>query len=72
MNSVATALDHLALGRTKHAADLLMQRLKAAELASFSNSWEKALFLELLELEDATLVDKDEQFMVAKGTELHQ
>ena len=70
MHSLATALDHLALGRPRQAADLLMQRLKALELASNSGTWEKASFLELLDAEDATLVNKEEAFMVAKETEL--
>ena len=71
MRSTAAALDHLALGRSKQAADLLMQRMKALELASSSGSWEKATFLELLETEEATLINKDEALMVAKETELN-
>lgn len=71
MRSMAAALDHLALGRSKQAADILMQRLKALELASSTGSWEKAAFLELLEAEEATLINKEESFMVAKETELH-
>lgn len=72
MHTLAAALDHLALGRNRQASDLLMQRLKALELASSSGSWERASFLELLETEDATLVGTEESFLVAKETELAQ
>ena len=66
MYTVATALDHLALGRHRQAADLLTQRLKALELASSSGNWERAQFLELLEQDTAPLVDNAEAMMVCK------
>ena len=71
MHTVCAALDHIALGRHHQAADLLMQRLKALELASCNNNWERAGYLELLETDDAPLVNKEEEFLVAKETALH-
>ena len=70
MHTMAAALDHLALGRPRQAADILMQRLKVLELASATGSWECATFSELFDAEEATLADTEESFMVAKESEL--
>jgi hypothetical protein len=70
MQTLCTVLDHLAQGRTGQAADIAMQRLKALEVAAQTGSWDRAAFLELVEPDDAPLVGKEEQFMVAKETEL--
>ena len=61
MHTIAVVLDHVALGRYRSAADVLMQRFKAVEMASTTGSWEMAQYLELLETEVATLVSKDEE-----------
>ena len=70
MQTLCALLDHLALGRTGQAADIAMQRLKALEVAAQTGSWDRAAFLELVEPDDAPLVGKEGQCMVAKETEL--
>jgi len=71
MHTMSVILDHLALGRSKAAADVAAQRLKALELASTTGSWDKAQYLELVPQEGATLVNKEEDYRVTKETELH-
>ena len=72
MHTLAVILDHLALGRSGAAADVVAQRLKALELASTSGSWEKAQYLEIVPPEGASLVNKEEEYLATKETELHQ
>ena len=71
MHTIAVILDHLALGRTRSAADVCAQRLKALELASTSGTWDRAQFIELVEAEGATLVDKEEEYIATREVELH-
>ena len=59
MHTLCVLLDHLALGRTKAAADVTVQRLCALELAAASGNWEKASKVELIPSEDATLVSRE-------------
>ena len=40
--TLAVALDHLALGRTAFAADVLTMRLKSVEMASRDGHWDRA------------------------------
>ena len=70
MHTICAALDHMALGRTKHAADVLAQRLKALEVAASEGCWDRAQFLELIPNESVTLTDKDEQHMMARESDL--
>ena len=72
MHTLSVILDHLALGRSGAAADVAAQRLKALELASTSGSWEKAQYLEIVPPEGASLVNKEEEYLATKETELHQ
>ena len=72
MHTLAVIMDHLALGRTRAAADVCAQRLKALELASTTGSWERAQYIELVEPEGATLVDKEEEFIATKEVELNR
>ena len=72
MHTLAVILDHFALGRTRAEADVAAQRLKALELASTTGSWDKAQYLELVPQEGASLVNKDEEYLTTKETELHQ
>ena len=72
MHTLAVVLDHLALGRTRAAADVCAQRLKALEMAALTGSWERAQYIELVEQEGATLVDKEEEFIATKEVELHR
>ena len=69
---MCTVLDHQALGRSDHAADIAIQGVRALELAYQTVSWERASVLELIFPDDATLVRREEQWKVAKETELHQ
>ena len=48
MRTLATAIDHLAKGRTLRALDLLVQRMKAEEMAQEEAAWSNAQWLELL------------------------
>ena len=72
MHAMAVLLDHLALGRTKAAADVAAQRLKALELASTSGNWDSAQYLELVPAESATLVNKEEEYNAKRETEFHR
>ncbi|CAK0851598.1 unnamed protein product, partial [Prorocentrum cordatum] len=72
MHTVCVALDHLALGRTRTAADVLAQRLKALGLASTHGTWEKAQPLELVDPEGATLVDKEEELEAVREVALER
>ena len=72
MHTMAVILDHLALGRSKAAADVAAQRLKALELASTSGSWDAAQYLELVPAETATLVNKEEEYSATRETEFNQ
>ena len=72
MHTLAVVLDHLALGRTRAAADVCAQRLKALEMAVTTGTWEKAQYIELVEPEGATLVDKEEEFIATREVELQR
>ena len=72
METLCTALDDLALGRCNHAADVLVMRLKALEMSIKDNGWTRARFLELVDLDEGTLVEKEEEVAVTKEAVLHQ
>ena len=71
MFTLCVILDHLARGRTRRAADLAGQRLKAIE-RSFNDhgSWDSAQFLELLPVAGDTMVEKEEELVMARENEL--
>ena len=49
LHTLAVLLDHLALGRTKHAADIIAQRIKALERSIVDmGKWDHAQYLELI------------------------
>ena len=65
-----TLLDLLVEGKGAEAGDVLAQRIKALEKsAQDSNQWRKAKHLELVEPDDAALVDQGEEDMMAKEAE---
>ena len=70
MATLCTVLDHLALRRTREAADVCMQRLKAVRVAARDGHWERAQFLELVEADQEPLVSKDEEHLIAREQEL--
>lgn len=70
--TLCTAVDHIAQGRAHQAGDVLIQRLKALELAACTGNWERASYLELVESEGAPLVGKEEEFMAAKESEFQK
>ena len=72
LQTICAVIDHIAQKRYMEAGDVLMQRLKALELAMHSGNWERASFLELIESEGAPLVGKEEEFMIAKESEFHK
>jgi hypothetical protein len=69
MKTLCTVLDHIAMGRAGAAGDVIMQRLKAVELATKEESWNRSGFLELVEEDTATLVSTDEHMLVRKEVE---
>jgi hypothetical protein len=69
MKTLCTVLDHIALGRSGAAADVLTQRLKAVEMATREGNWNRSGFLELVEEDNASLVSTDEQMLVRKEVE---
>jgi len=72
MKTLATVLDHLALGQSQSAADVVAQRLKSVELAATDGNWERGQFLELVEQDTTTLVSQDEKLMISRELELKQ
>ena len=65
-----TLLDLVVEGKGAEAGDILAQRIKALEKsAQDSNQWRKAKHLELVEADDAALVDPGEEEMMAKEAE---
>jgi hypothetical protein len=70
MSTLCVVLDHLALGRTRQAADTAAQRLKAVEMACADGHWERAQHLELVPADQTPLTSKTEEFMVAQELKL--
>jgi hypothetical protein len=71
MYTLCVLLDHLARGRTRRAADLAAQRLKAIERAMCDKgSWEAAQFLELLPTEGDSMIEKEEELVISREKEL--
>ena len=70
MTTLCTILDHLALGRTRQAADTVAQRLKAVEMASADGHWERAQHLELAPPDQTPLTSKSEEYLVAQELKL--
>ena len=64
--TIAGAVDEIAKGNFRVAADLLTQRLKALELSMTDNGWDRASFLELIPPEGAGLAERGEQGMAAR------
>ena len=73
MFTLSVLLDHLARGRTRRAADLAAQRLKAIERSMRDKgSWEAAQFLELLPTEGDSMMEKEEELVIARERELQR
>ena len=66
IRTLAQALDLIASGNSQSAADIIAQRLKALELSISDAGWSRAQFVELLEPEGPTLLDRDEMAMTSK------
>ena len=60
-------LDHLALGRTKEAADVCAQRLKSVQLANKHGNWDRSRFIELVPMADSDLADPSEKKVANRG-----
>jgi hypothetical protein len=67
-NTLCHILDHLALGRTREAADVAVQRLKSIEMNSATGDW-LSTSLELVPNDTTSLVSRDEYRLVQKETE---
>ena len=73
MFTLSVLLDHLARGRTRRAADLAAQRLKAIERSMRDKgSWEAAQYLELLPTEGDSMMEKEEELVIARERELQR
>ena len=70
MTTLCTILDHLALGRTRQAADTVAQRLKAVEMACADGHLERAQHLELVPPDSTPLTSKSEEYLVAQELKL--
>ena len=72
MRTLAVALDQIAAGKAHSAADTIAQRLKALELSQSDASWSRAQFIELLEPEGPSLLERSEAVLASKewGAEL--
>ena len=62
MKTLCTVLDHMALGRSRQAADVVAARLKALEYAGARGNWSVARFLELIEDDEVALTTKEEEY----------
>ena len=71
-NVLAHCLDHLARGRYDQAADILAQRFTAVEADMRGMPWEKAKFLELVEMDDNSLIGRHERALVASESSVEQ
>ena len=60
------ALDLVAEGEARRAADILAQRVKAVEAGLHDDNWLKAQFVELLPREGSLLLETDEAVMAAR------
>ncbi len=61
LRTLAMAIDYLVSGEVAQAADLLMQRFKAVELAAVSDAgWQVAQHLELIPSSEVTATGEDE------------
>ena len=67
-----TILDHLARKEFGQAADVAAQRVKAIEKSLLDGGWRRAQYAELIAPDGATLMDKDEEMMLAKEEEYDQ
>ena len=70
LRTLCLVLDRLCMGQVDAACDVTAQRIKAIEQSINDKSWDRAQHAELIPTEGATLLDKDEQWMLARETEL--
>ena len=64
-NVIAHCLDHLAQGRYNQAADILARRFTSIEANMTGIPWEKARFLEIVDMDDNSLIGRTERALVA-------
>ena len=72
MRTVCCVLDLLAKAKWDEAADVLAQRLKALERSLIDENWARSQFAELIPLENATLMSKEEEYMLQREMEIEQ
>ena len=70
LKTLCQVLDCLAAKKPAQAADLVAQRIKALEVGLTDGNWRRSQHLELIEGDGAPLVDKDEEYLMAKEEEL--
>ena len=66
MRTICEALDALTAGKVLRVADLLVQRLKALEVAAGPGGWGMAVHHELIPLEGSGLYSQAEQALAAR------
>ena len=70
LRTLCSVLDLLAGQTPEMAADIVAQRIKAVELAMTDGDWNRAQHLELIAPEGASLIEKDEAWMLTKEAEV--
>ena len=72
MSLCCKVLDLLTLGKHRRAADFVAQHLKAQEQALVDGNWERARYLTLMDDDAATLVNRDEKYMMRSEAKAEQ
>lgn len=72
VKTLCEVFDRLARKQPKEAADIVAQRVKAVERACQEEHWQSAQYLELINPEAATLLDRGEQVFLAREFLLDQ
>ena len=72
LRSMCLILDLLASNQAPRAADLVAQRIKALERSMVDYDWWRAQHLELIPPVGATLIDREEDMMIAREDALHR
>ena len=70
LRTLCLIIDRLCAAQVDVACDVAAQRIKAIEQSINDRGWDRAQHAELLPTEGAALLDKDEQWMLNKETEL--
>ena len=70
LRALAEAVDLLMQGKAAHACDLIVQRLKALQVATTDGSWAAAKWLELIPPRDEPTAIRSEEEELIRGIQL--